>query len=158
MVSVIGKAGQRHVVASRCISEGRVVLKIAGVPAEFPSRHSVQVGLGLHVAPWPNPDSEWKSVRNAWPYLNHSCDPNACIRGLEIVAIRRVRKGEQLTFNYNTTEYEMASPFRCHCGSFACAGEIRGFKHLGRAARERLRPYLSRHLLAALADTNGQAE
>jgi hypothetical protein len=158
MVSVVSEAGQRHLVALRPIREGQIVLRIEGVPAKRPSRHSVQVAAGLHISPSPAPARAGNVGQRVWPYMNHSCEPNVCIRGLEVVAIRSVRTGEPITFNYNTTEYEMASPFRCHCGSLACAGEIRGFKYLDRAARELLRPYLSRYLLAALDEPERQAE
>jgi hypothetical protein len=68
------------------------------------------------------------------------------VRELELTAVRPINPGEEVTFNYNTTEYEMAAPFACHCGSVFCAGEIRGFKYLDRRQRERLRSLLSPHL------------
>ena len=49
------------------------------------------------------------------------------MRGLKVVAILPIRIGEQIVYNYNTTEYEMAEPFACRCGSAQCGGEIRGF-------------------------------
>jgi len=33
-------------------------------------------------------------------------------------------------FNYLTTEYELAAPFQCECGSAKCFGSIRGYKFL----------------------------
>ena len=55
-----------------------------------------------------------------------------------------------MTFNYNTTEWEMAEPFSCGCGSENCLGTIQGLKHLTISQRERLgfvAPHLSRHVL-----------
>jgi hypothetical protein len=74
-----------------------------------------------------------------WSFLNHACEPNAAFRGLTLVATRAIRQGEEITFHYATTEYDMAEPFRCRCGSPLCLGEIRGFRHLPPAALERLR-------------------
>jgi len=58
--------------------------------------------------------------------MNHSCDPNTRIRGRDLIALRDIQPWEDVTFNYNTTEYAMAEAFRCRCGSPGCAGEIRG--------------------------------
>ena len=81
-----------------------------------------------------------------WRFLNHSCDPNAMFRDRALVAIREIRAWDEITFHYSSTEYEMAVPFACRCGSLFCAGQIRGFKHMSRAARQRLRPFLADHL------------
>jgi len=56
-----------------------------------------------------------------------------------------------------TTEYDMAEPFACHCGSPRCFGTIRGFKHLTEDERERLRPFLAPHL-ASLLDSCTELE
>jgi hypothetical protein len=82
--------------------------------------------------------------------MNHSCDPNAAMNGRNLVAVRAVLPGEEIAFDYNTNEYEMATPFLCRCGSPACAGLIRGFKYLTLPERERLRPLLNAHLLHLL--------
>jgi len=101
-------------------------------------------------------NAEDLSGRYPWRFLNHSCDPNAAVRERQLIAVRPIHPGEDLTFNYNTTEYDMASPFACHCGSLFCAGQIRGFKYLDRQERERLRPLLNPHLVRLL-DGHGEA-
>ena len=78
--------------------------------------------------------------------MNHACEPNAAIRGRGVAAIRPISAGEEVTFDYNTTEYDMAAPFACRCGSQRCRGQIRGFKHLPSGEREKLRPALAGHL------------
>lgn len=70
------------------------------------------------------------------------------------MALRPIAQGDEVTYDYNTTEYSMASPFLCHCGH--CSGtEIRGFRHLSIPERQRrariLAAYL-RPLLDAVAD------
>lgn len=65
-------------------------------------------------------------------HLNHSCDPNVIVdtTKLELRAIRDIARGEDLTFFYPSTEWHMAEPFRCLCGSTRCIGQVSGAKHL----------------------------
>ena len=150
LLSVVRVDGEFSVLALRPIAPGEVLLSIEGEPSEQPSRHSIQVAWGLHIDAGIGNDMETLVDRCPWHFLNHSCDSNIMVRGRELVATRHIRAGEEVTFNYNTTEYDMASPFTCRCDSPHCAGEIRGFKHLSRAERERLRPLLGEHLRSLL--------
>ncbi len=52
----------------------------------------------------------------------------------------------EITFDYNTTDWDMAHPFACACGTLACVGVVRGYRHLDDAARGRLLPFLAEHL------------
>ena len=108
------------------------------------------MGWGVHIDAGIGDDLETLLDRSPWHFLNHSCDSNIMVRGRELVAIRHIRAGVEVTFNYNANEYNLACPFTCHCGSHFCSGEIRGFKHLSRAERQRLWPLLSEHLRSPL--------
>lgn len=59
-------------------------------------------------------------------YLNHSCDPTLSLdkEKLNFVASKTIKAGDMLTFDYNTTELSITSPFRCVCGSDKCRGQI----------------------------------
>ena len=72
--------------------------------------------------------------------INHSCCPNTKIDVISFryVAIKNIRKNEEITYNYNTTEYE-DSGFKCECGSKKCIGRIRGFKYLTREQKLKLK-------------------
>ncbi len=65
-------------------------------------------------------------------YLNHSCSPNTLIdtKNLSVTAARKIRAGEELTFFYPATEWEMAQPFICCCKAPGCLGLIAGAKYL----------------------------
>ena len=65
-------------------------------------------------------------------YTNHSCCPNMIItkQGSDFVANQDIKKGEMITFNYNTTEFEIIRPFDCLCKNNNCIGLVRGFKYL----------------------------
>lgn len=58
--------------------------------------------------------------------FNHSCEPNTGVRGqILIVARRPIEAGEELTFDYDTTEIA-ADPFECRCGATRCRERIDG--------------------------------
>jgi hypothetical protein len=64
--------------------------------------------------------------------MNHACVPNCEIDvvTMSLRALRDLREGEEMTFFYPSTEWEMASPFHCHCGSAHCLGVIQGARWL----------------------------
>jgi hypothetical protein len=47
-----------------------------------------------------------------------------------IIARRTIAAGDELRFDYNTTEWELAEPFGCNCGAPTCVGVAMGFAHL----------------------------
>ena len=59
-------------------------------------------------------------------YINHSCDPNTAFIGLDVLAVRSIRRGEELTLDYAAAMNEHSEPFTCHCGSPKCRGLIEG--------------------------------
>jgi hypothetical protein len=57
---------------------------------------------------------------------NHSCDPNTAVQGqIVFVAIREIATGEELTYDWATTD-DAAYAIKCRCGSAACRGIITG--------------------------------
>jgi hypothetical protein len=83
-----------------------------------------------------------------WAWINHACRPNCAIdfETWELVSCSPIRVGEEITFNYNSTEWEISSPFRCNCGSPHCGQDIRGFRYLVGHQRDDLRALLSPYL------------
>jgi hypothetical protein len=51
---------------------------------------------------------------------------------LRVPGHRALRKGEDLSFFYPSTEWDSAKPFDCLCGSKKCFGSIQGAKYLSR--------------------------
>ena len=54
--------------------------------------------------------------------LNHACRPNTAIdfEKWELYALRHVSPGEELGWNYLTTEWKLSCPFECGCGAATC--------------------------------------
>lgn len=72
----------------------------------------------------------WSDDPNDWKPINHSCDPNAWLEGLNLVARRPIDAGEEITMDYATFCNEIMEPFRCTCGSAQCRGLIRGTDYM----------------------------
>lgn len=136
--------------ATRDIAAGTTVLLIEGRLQPHPTRFSIQLDDGVHIeADGALPDAEMR-LRHPWRFLNHSCDPNARVEARSLVALRPIACGEQITFDYTTTEAEMAEPFDCLCGSPRCVGRVRGFLHLPQREQFARRTHLAPHILRIL--------
>lgn len=83
---------------------------------------TVQVGIDQHILLYPE----------HLQYINHSCDPNVFFDtfSMHIVALKSIDEGDEMTFFYPSTEWDMAQPFSCFCGSVRCLGEIKGAAHI----------------------------
>lgn len=76
---------------------------------------------------------------NATRHLNHACAPNCEATEevgddgklvVRIVALKRVRAGQELFIDYSLVADESASPsdYACHCGAKNCRGTMLGVK------------------------------
>lgn len=69
-------------------------------------------------------------------YLNHSCRPSLVIDmskfEVRVVDDRPLKEGDELSFSYNSTEWEMAEPFVCECSGKdgkGCGERVAGAKY-----------------------------
>jgi hypothetical protein len=137
------------VYATEPLPAGESVLALRGVAVEAPYRFSLQIAADLHLAPL----SEVADDYSAWCFVNHSCRPNcrADFGLMALIALRDIGPGEELSFNYCSCEYDMASPFSCDCGAPNCYKRISGFRHLSDRQKQDLSGLLAPHLLALAA-------
>ncbi|TMI69576.1 MAG: SET domain-containing protein-lysine N-methyltransferase [Bacteroidetes bacterium] len=68
----------------------------------------------------------WDEDPSEWAPQNHSCDPNTVINGLNVIALRNIRKNEELTLDYSQFLDDNMEPFQCRCGASNCRGLIKG--------------------------------
>ncbi len=132
---VFGRPGARGLRTKSGFRRGDVVCPIpCTARRDAPSRHTVQIDPDRHVEV------------GVLATLNHSCDPNLRLDTdrMLVVAERDIAPGEELTYFYPSTEWEMAEPFACRCGSAACLGVVRGARHLPAEVAER--QFLNRHI------------
>lgn len=55
-------------------------------------------------------------------FFNHSCEPNTKVDGHYDVAIRDIKKGEEITVDYFAEKVPIR--FKCNCGSDKCKGIV----------------------------------
>lgn len=67
-------------------------------------------------------------------YINHSCNPNVLFNTdtMQLECLQNIQAGDELCFFYPATEWDMAQPFDCLCGSKNCIGKIQGAKYLSK--------------------------
>jgi len=70
--------------------------------------------------------------KNTARFINHSCAPNCQTEQfgntIWFVAIKNVRAGEELTYNYGYDDEDYANN-PCHCGAQHCCGYILGSQY-----------------------------
>jgi hypothetical protein len=94
----------------------------------------LQIGDGIYLDPQP-----------PCVFINHSCDPNAGIRNsTELYALRNIRVGEEIRFDYSTSILERCWTMECRCGSPACRQIVRDFDQLPYDLQQ---SYLSRQIV-----------
>ncbi|MCJ1286206.1 hypothetical protein MMC26_005551 [Xylographa opegraphella] len=104
---------------------GALFARLTGLTPTTQSYSSVQASRTLHI-----------ELNSALLYIDHSCAPSLEFDmarfEVRVARNRPLREGDKLTFFYPSTEWAMAQPFECRCGSDGCLGTIRGAGEMGR--------------------------
>lgn len=148
----------RGVVAINDIKRGEVILVYGGVIVPESDwkkyegelgQYGIQISDGFHICPTTEKELDETGV------VNHSCEPTAGFAdALTLVAIRKIRKGEEITIDYAFCE---SYPFmiKCNCGSRACRGVITGndwkIKKLQQRYGSYFSPYLKKRFITGRA-------
>ena len=114
---------QRSLHATVAINPGDVIHHFyAGSTHKHATYLTVQTGVDKHITLQPE----------FLQYINHSCDPNVFFdtTAMQVICIKPLQPGDELRFFYPSTEWEMAQPFVCNCGSRDCHQLINGAAHL----------------------------
>ena len=125
VANVVLNAGtnQNALVAAVSFASGDVICKFsAGITQSFATYLTVQT----------DPDRHITLVPEFLQYINHSCAPNVFFNttSMELVCLQPMQPGDEFTFFYPSTEWEMAQPFVCNCGNAECLQLINGASHL----------------------------
>lgn len=117
----------KGIFAKEDIVEDSVIFPLKGTISTRPTKYTIELGRNKHLT-FPAARRGTDDLDYCWQYLNHSCEPNGYINTAErtLRAARNIKRGEQITFNYLTTESAMAVPFNCICRSENCFGLIQG--------------------------------
>ena len=69
-------------------------------------------------------DSEYR-------FINHSCNPNvAIVTKRKVVALRNLKKDEEITMDYSLTEADEGWSINCSCKEKACRGKITAIQNI----------------------------
>lgn len=136
----------RSLVSKQDYKKGEV---ICSMPSENlmdkPNRFTVQIGRNVH------------THVGKLAALNHSCDPNVILdtEKMVMVARRDIAKGEELSFFYPSTEWEMNAPFICLCGAANCIHVVAGARFLPLSTLEHhyLNPHIREMMIELLRNT-----
>lgn len=104
--------------AQRIITRQFVEREWSEAEKETFTRYAYPISRDVYIL-WDNDPSEWAPQ-------NHSCDPNTAYRGLDVVALKKINKHEELTLDYGNFLDDSMMPFDCCCGSANCRGLIVG--------------------------------
>ncbi len=64
-------------------------------------------------------------------YINHSCNPNAGVKGkIKIIAVRDIKLGDEVTLDYSITDDDPRWKLNCKCGSENCRHIIKSIQFL----------------------------
>ncbi|KAG0347651.1 hypothetical protein BG005_011965 [Podila minutissima] len=108
-------------VACKSYAKGEIICKVEGT-TPGPKRYtSVQVAKDGHI-----------ELNSDLVFMNHSCNPTVSLDtdSMAVVAVVDLKEGDNLTFFYPSSEWEMDQPFTCWCGADKCVKSIQGAKFL----------------------------
>jgi hypothetical protein len=134
--------GQKSLHAAVSFKAGDTIHSFsAGAVLHVPTYLTVQIATERHITLQPE----------LLQYINHSCDPNVFFdtTAMQVVCLKPIQPGEEFTFFYPSTEWDMAQPFICQCGSANCLQLIRGAAHLSADVLQqyRLTDFIQQQLL-----------
>jgi len=130
------------VFAARDIALGEVILPIEGPPIDFAetTRRGARECMAIQIGPSLYIDTQPPAV-----WVNHSCEPNCGIRAdRHLTALRPIREGEEICYDYSTTMEEGSFTMECRCGAPTCRRVLRDFSTLSPALR---RKYISQGIV-----------
>ena len=117
------QSNQKSLHAAFSFAPDDVICKFnADITQSYATYLTVQTGTDRHITLMPD----------FLQYINHSCTPNVFFNTttMELVCLQPMQPGDEFTFFYPSTEWEMAQPFVCNCGTVACIQLINGASHL----------------------------
>jgi len=157
---LISSKGGRGLFARENVRAGEVLLVWGGDVvtgealhwmSEEKHRLAVQIEDDLYLVTTNEGPADW---------VNHSCDPNAGLVGqIVLAALRDIQPGEEICFDYATTDGSPYDEFECGCGSSLCRHRVTGndWKKSGLQTRYagHFSPYIQRRIDAQRRGANG---
>lgn len=80
-------------------NKGDIIYTLTGEIYDKPTRETIYIGNNQHIY-------DMYGI-----FINHSFTPNICINNSNLVALFDIKKDDEIMFNYNDNEINMANPF-----------------------------------------------
>jgi len=132
--------GQKGLIAIDFIPKHSIIFSFNNTVSYERTRTSIQVGPIEHI-----------EAGDFGSYTNHSCEPNTMMWShirhnsqegqVVCIALQDIQKGEELYFDYATTESELTPELKskeCLCGKVNCRTKIKSFSDLTEKQKEQL--------------------
>jgi hypothetical protein len=137
----------RSLITKRAYAKGELICEIpTDKVVDKPNRYTVQIDRDKH------------TDVGKLAALNHSCNPNVILdtEHLLVYACKDIEKGDELSFFYPSTEWEMDAPFICLCGASNCIHVVAGARFLPLSTLGN--HYLSKHIRENVAELLNNTE
>jgi hypothetical protein len=85
--------------ATKKYIENEIIYTLTGKIYDYPTRETIHIGNNKHIY-----DEYGK-------FINHSFTPTVKINNINIIALRNININDEITFNYNENEINMAAQF-----------------------------------------------
>jgi uncharacterized protein len=133
------------------VKKGELIFTFKGVP-KFKVNKSKRDALAH--PNWVGVDeNQWIDPEKPFKFMNHSCNPNATIMGsLSVVALRNIKEGEELTFDYSVTESDSRWEMSCNCGEKNCRKIISSVSTIPKKQLNRYLPFSNKVIKNYLAN------
>jgi len=130
---------------------GTRVVSLAEVPSLSPAAREA-----FHLVGYQCAADVFAACEGIERYMNHSCDPNTWWEGNHtLVARRAIAAGEEVTYDYATSEIALEWAMPCACGSPICRGVVTHRDYTDLAWQARYGAHLPDHAREAIARAEG---
>lgn len=119
----------------RDIKKGEIIFKFIGKLITFKQTIEAadEFGYPLQIG-----DNLYINLEEPMRFINHSCNPNTgIINDINLIALRDMKKGEEIYFDYSTSMDEDYWVMQCMCGEANCRKTIKDFKYLPLQAKQK---------------------
>ncbi|MBI2658046.1 SET domain-containing protein [Candidatus Woesearchaeota archaeon] len=133
------KIGKRGVFAKKGFRQGELILKT--VPGTI--IHKDEFRCVPYSERWNYYDEDhYYFMSDPEFYINHSCDPNVFLKDFMLRAMKPIKKGEEICYDYSLDGIDKWK-MKCNCGSKICRKLIDGrYFKLPKKLQKKYLPYL----------------
>ena len=118
-------SSQKSLYATKPFAKAAIITAFsAGIVSKIPTYLTIQIRIDKHITLNPT----------KLQFCNHSCTPNVFFDTtmFQLLALKDINAGDELTFFYPSSEWNMTQSFACNCGNKNCLANIKGAAHISK--------------------------